>query len=76
MNINDLFNLVNKIYTLNDEGIERNSTLEEVNNTMEEEFGASEGNGFYNTIEEFHADWDLAEKMCNIYDGMIAGSEQ
>lgn len=76
MNIDDLFNLVNKIYTLNDEGIERGSSLEEVNAVMEEEFGASAESGFYKTLEEFHKDWDLAERMCNLYEHIIAGSKQ
>jgi len=76
MNIDDLFDLVNKIYTLNDEGIDKDSSLEEVNEVLTEEFGASEEGGLYDSLEEFHTDWDLCEKMCNVYDKMIAGSEQ
>lgn len=73
MNIEDLFNLVNKMNTLIDEGIEEDSTLEEVNEVLREEFGMSEVNGFYATVEDFQEEWILAEKMCMMYDKVISG---
>lgn len=74
MNIADLFNLVNKMNTLIDEGIERDSSLEEVNSTLFEEFGMEEEN-VYHSEEEFHAEWDLCEKMCEAHDNLIAGNK-
>lgn len=50
-----LYYLVNCMYTLRDKGITRDSSLEEVNDVMEAE---SNNGGIYDSIEEFHRDWD------------------
>ena len=75
MNIQDLWALVNTISMLDDEGIDRNSSLEEVNDAIREQCMADDDDetNHYSSIEEFHNEWDLAEKMCMMYDKLLSG---
>ncbi len=68
----DLFNLANMMYSIEDAGLSQGCSLEEANETYNDEFNVTDDFKKWESQQQLDADWKKYHKLCELMEKLDA----